>query len=116
MNRLPWESVMEDGVAMLLKSKAIRMRSPATVLLGKERDKELADPEAAFATVCTEVVAACASWKTARLTARKRIREPKLPICFLSIRTIESPPTSPPPRRRARGNSKVAQSSGADFW
>jgi len=31
------------------------MKSPATVLVGKERDKELAGPEAALATVCTEV-------------------------------------------------------------
>ena len=30
------------------------MRSPATVLLGKEMEKELADPDALLATACTK--------------------------------------------------------------
>jgi hypothetical protein len=74
VNRFPWESVTEDGVAFVLKSNATKMRSPATVLLGKARDKELEDPEAALATVCTYEVAAWASWKIIKLKTRKSIR------------------------------------------
>src|SRR5450432_3504957 len=48
----PWVSAMDETVALPGKSNAIRMRLPATVLVGKATDRDLT-PLDTLATVCT---------------------------------------------------------------
>ena len=81
-----WESVTEDRVVLVVKSKATRMRSPALVLAGKETANELALLEAALAVACTNEMAVGAA-----LMVRVRVALP-VPVLFVALRlTVEVP-------------------------
>src|ERR1700730_18027528 len=74
---------MEEKVEFVSKSNPTKMRSPATVLVGKARDKELTDPGPDLATACTK-------WEAVRMVS-VRVALPVPPLFVALSVTVDVP-------------------------